>query len=321
MSNIKPLISIVTPCFNEEGNIEKHFELVRESLKEFEKDYYFEHIYTDNYSTDSTFEKLTNLAAKFKNVKVLRFSRNIGANRSIYQGLIRTKGQAVILIQADLQDPPSLLPIFIREWEKGYDVVYGQIINREESYILKKLRIFYYKLIRNLSDFPIPLNAGEFRLTSQRVVKAIGQYSEDDTYLRGIVAHIGFKQKAIPYNREARDSGKSSNNIISLLNYALNGIVSTSAKPLRAASILGLIISAATFSFGTYSIIYKLIFPEYVPHGITIILAMNCFLTGIQLIFLGIVGEYIRKIHNQSLNRPMAHIQDAINFDHGICSQ
>lgn len=315
MSNSrKPLISIVTPCYQEEANVLVQYERVQKAIEPFKVKYDFEHIYTDNCSTDRTFELLTNLASSNPNVRAMRFSRNIGANRAIYQGLIHAKGDAIMLIQADLQDPPELIPDFIRKWEEGYDVAYGQILDREESWLMKQGRVLYYQLVSSLSEIQPPRNAGEFRIISKRVLDSIKLYSEDDIYLRGVVAHIGFKQIAIPYHRVARTRGKTSTNFLFLVGYGLNGLTSTSVAPLRAVTITGFFIAVVGFIVGFVTAVYKILYPEFIPHGITTLATLITFFAGVQILTLGIIGEYIRKIFMQSLRRPQGIIMDKVNL-------
>ena len=317
MENPTPrkLISIVTPCFNEEGNVANHFARVCAAIEPFREKYDFEHIYTDNCSRDQTFQILADLGGRHPNVKAMRFSRNIGANRAIYMGLMHATGDAVILIQADLQDPPELIPDFIRGWEEGFDVVYGQMRSRREPFLIRSLRKTYYKIIAKLADVTPPQNAGEFRLTSKRVLEAIRCYTEDDLYLRGAVAHIGFRQKALPYDRVERVAGRSNAGIIHLFGYAMNGLISTSTvAPIRAVTLLGFFTSLTGFAFTIYVILAKLLWPNDVPHGISLLLAVVTTLAGIQMLSVGVIGEYIRKIYVQSLQRPPGFIQDRINL-------
>lgn len=310
----KPLISIVTPCYNEELNVREQFASTSKAIARFRDKYDFEFIFTDNCSEDGTFRTLQEMAESNPAIRILRFSRNIGANRAIFQGLIHSAGDAAILIQADLQDPPELIPQFIENWERGYDVVYGKITNRNEGFFLKRCREVYYKIIANFADVATPENAGEFRLTSRRVLDALKQYNEDDIYLRGVIAHIGFKQLPIPYERNARVRGKTSTNIPFLFGYALNGLVSTSVVPLRIVILMGMLSVALSFGFGLATVIYKILRPEYIPHGITTLALLIIFVGGMQTVCLGIIAEYIRKIFVQSLRRPPAFIQDKVNF-------
>lgn len=210
----RKLISIVTPCYNEELNVQEHFKQVSTVIDGYRNEFDFEHIYTDNASRDQTFEVLARIADVHPNVKVMRFSENIGLNRAIFMGLKHAKGDAIVLIQGDLQDPPELIAKFIDYWKEGYEVVYGKVQSRDEGLVIRNIRKLYYYLIDSFSDIPIPQGAGEFRITSRRVLNALLSYEEDDLYIRGAIARIGFKQMPIPYRRLARQKGESSYGIV-----------------------------------------------------------------------------------------------------------
>ncbi|MDD5657263.1 MAG: glycosyltransferase family 2 protein [Elusimicrobia bacterium] len=311
---MKRKLSIVTPCYNEEANVQRHFERVQAAIAPLRERYEFEHVYTDNCSTDRTFELLKGLAAGHPEVKVLRFSRNIGANRAIMMGLLHAAGEAAVLIQADLQDPPELIPEFVRGWEEGCDVVYGEIQGREEGLLMRYLRRLYYRAVAALSDVPVPRNAGEFRLTSRRVLDAMREYGDDDPYLRGIVAHIGFPQRAIPYRRARRAGGRSNYGLVALAGYAVNGLLSTTVVPIRAVIVLGLLVAALGFAMTVLLFASKFLFPGVAPRGVTMIATLVTFFAGAQLCAVGIIGEYVRKIYVQSLRLPRGFVQDRINF-------
>lgn len=308
------LISIVTPCFNEEDNVRAHLSRVRAAIEPLRAKYDFEHVYTDNCSTDRTFALLSELAAADKSVKVLRFSRNIGPNRAIALGLAHAAGDAAILIQGDLQDPPELIPEFVRGWEEGFDVVYGQIKGREERWPMPWLRKLYYRLVAALSDVPPPQNAGEFRLTSRRVLDALKRYEEDDLYLRGAIAHIGYAQKAVPFERQARAGGRSSLNTARLLSYAINGLLSTTVVPIRMVVVCGFLLSAFGFLLTVGLVASKFLLPGQAPRGITMLATLITFFAGAQLLAIGIIGEYIRKIYVQSLRLPRGFVKDRLNL-------
>jgi polyisoprenyl-phosphate glycosyltransferase len=312
---MKKLISIVTPCFNEEANVRLHFERVSAAIAPLRPRYDFEHVYTDNASRDRTFELLSSLAAKDPSVRVLRFSRNIGANRAIILGLNHAAGDAAILIQGDLQDPPELIPEFVKGWEEGFDVVYGQIKTRAEGALMQAARRLYYRVVAALSDVPPPVNAGEFRLTSRRVLEALKHYHEDDLYLRGAVAHVGFPQKALPFERAQRHGGRSSIGLFGLVGYGLNGLLSTSSiAPIRMVVVAGLALSAFGFILTCGIAASKFLFPGQAPRGITMLATLITFFAGAQLFAIGIIGEYIRKIYVQSLRLPRGFIRDRVNF-------
>jgi polyisoprenyl-phosphate glycosyltransferase len=311
----RKLISIVTPCYNEELNVDAHFERVSRAIAPLRERYDFEHIYMDNRSKDRTFEKLRSLAKREPGVKALRFSRNLGSTRSMLIGLEHAKGDAAILIQADLQDPPELIPDFVRGWEEGYDVVYGQITNRKaEGFVLQRCRRLYYWIIDRFSDVPIPRNAGDFRITSRRVLDALAGYREDELYLRGIIAHIGFEQKALPYERMPRERGESNAPVLYLFAFALSALLSTTVVPIRLVTILGLLTSAGGALLAAYFVVCKIALPQYVPTGITTVAVLVALFAGLQLLALGIIGEYIRKIYLQSLGRPRGFVSDRVGF-------
>lgn len=310
----RPLISVVTPCFNEEENLREHLRRVRQALAPFASEHDFEHIYTDNCSADRTWELIVELSRTDPAVKGLRFSRNIGANRAIIMGLAQAQGDAVILIQADLQDPPELIGDFIRGWKEGFDVVYGRILQRDEGGLLSLARRTYYKAVAALAEVPVPRDAGEFRLTSRRVLDALLQYGEDDLYLRGAVAHAGFPQKAVDYERAARAAGRSSMGPLALASFALNGLLSTTVVPIRMVVLVGFVFAVLGLALTAGLVLSKLVFPGVAPRGITMLGTLVTFFAGAQLFAIGIIGEYIRKIYIQSLRMPRGHIQDRVNL-------
>lgn len=311
----RKLISIVTPCYNEELNINDHFGQVTKVISPYKAEFDFEHIYTDNCSQDKTYEVLSTLADENSNLKVIRFSNNIGANRAIFMGLKHAKGDAIVLIQADLQDPPEMISTFIDNWKEGYEVVYGKIQGRDEGLVLKSLRKLYYYLIDSLSDVPIPQGAGEFRITSRRVLDALLSYQEDDLYIRGAIARIGFKQKPIPYERLARHKGESSNNYLRLVSYAINGFVSTSVAPMRLVSTMGIFFSSIGFLLTVLIVLIKIFFPDSAPRGFATLAFLITFFAGLQLLGIGVIGEYMRKTYLQVLNRPLGFIEKSRNLD------
>ncbi len=308
------LVSIITPCFNEEANVDAHFARVCAAIAPYRDRFLFEHIYTDNDSRDGTFTLLTALAAKYENVRVLRFSRNIGADRAIQMGLEQCRGEAAILIQADLQDPPELLPTFLDGWIEGFDVVFGVVRQRAEGLLMRSLRRLYYWIIDRLSDVPIPQGAGEFRLMSRRALDALLQFQEHGLYIRGAVAIVGFPQRPILYDRQPRAGGRSSVNFLYLISYALNGLVSTTIVPIRLVSICGVFFSALGFLLTLVLIVAKLLRPDASPHGFTTLASMMTFFAGVQILGIGIIGEYVCKTYLQSVRRPRGFVRDRINF-------
>lgn len=307
-------ITVITPCFNEQENVLEHYRQVQAVIKPYTGKYEFDFIYTDNQSNDATFLKLSEIARQDPRVKVYRFSRNIGAEPAIRMGYQHAKGDAVIIIQADLQDPPELIPQFIQKWEEGFDVVYGAIRNREDHSVLHLFRKWHYRLVKFFADHPIALDAGEFRLMSRRAVDALMNFKERDLYIRGIIGEIGFPQLAIPYDRAPRKHGKTSTNFFFLFGYALNGIFSTSTLlPVRLLSFVGFLAFFIGMGMMVFIAASKFIFPGVAPKGFTMMGCLLAFFSGIQMLSIGILGEYIRRIYLQTLNRPVGFVQDRIN--------
>lgn len=310
----RALVSIVTPCYNEAENVREHLRRVEAALVQFSADYDFEHLYTDNCSEDATWAVLTEMGAGRPSVKALRFSRNIGANRAMAMGLAAAKGDAVILIQADLQDPPELIGEFIKGWREGFDVVYGRITNRDEGLVISLLRQVYYRLAAGLADAPLHKDAGEFRLTSRRALDAMLRCAEDDVYLRGVAAAVGYRQKPVPYARAARVAGKTSNSLFGLVRYALNGIVSTTTGPIRFVTVVGLGLSVLGLFLTAALVFVKVFLPVEAPRGVTMLATLITFFSGAQLFAIGIIGEYVRKVYVSSLGMPRGFVQDKINL-------
>jgi len=309
------LISIVIPCYNEEENVAHHFERVCRAIEPLRERYDFEFIYTDNMSQDRTFTLLREMAGREGGVRAIRFSRNIGVNRGIFLGLMEARGDAAMLIQADLQDPPELIPEFVPGGKRATTSSTGgsSIVTRAGS--CRAAAACTTGSSRPSPTSPPPRNAGEFRIASRRVLDAIRRYADEDLYLRGAIAHIGFPQKPLPYHRMRRHDGRSSSSLLHLLGYAVNGVVSTSTVvPIRAVTVVGFVAAALGFLYGAANVVVKLLFPHIVPPGMASVLAIVSFFAGLQLLALGVIGEYIRKIYLQSLGRPLGFIQDRVGF-------
>jgi UDP-glucuronate decarboxylase len=306
------LISIVTPCFNEELNVAVHLAEVQAAIEPFRDRYDFEHIYTDNCSHDRTFELLTQLTEEHPDVRAMRFARNIGPDNAIYMGLQQARGDAVIVIQADLQDPPSLLPEFIRGWEEGNDIVFGQIRTRGEGWVLQRFRKLYYWLIDRFGEVSVPQNAGEFRLCSRRAVDALLRHDEQEIYMRGVVALVGFRQKAIPYDRASRRAGESSQKLSNLFSYAINGMISTTLVPIRLVTVVGFAMAVLGLFLTVLTVALKILFPGVAPQGFTTLAVLITLFCGVQMLGTGVIGEYLRKTYKQSLQRPRGFIAERV---------
>ena len=311
----KKLISIVTPCFNEELNVQDCYESVREVFERELPDYDYEHLFCDNASTDSTLEILRRIAAQDQRVKVIANARNFGMFCSMFNGLMNTRGDAAIpLVPTDLQDPPEIIPRFVAEWERGYEIVYGLRSQREESRLMHAVRRGYYRLVNRLANIDIPLNVGEFSLIDKKVVDALRQYEDYYPYLRGMIANCGFHSTRVPYVWKARNKGVSKNRLYSLIDQGLNGLISFTNLPMRICMFTG-------FSVALFSILYALTafavnliyYRKLAAPGIPTLIVAIFFLGGVQLMFLGVIGEYVSAIHSQVRKKPLVIERERIN--------
>jgi glycosyltransferase involved in cell wall biosynthesis len=308
-------ITIITPCFNEELNVEICANELRKVMEKDLSNYRYEHIFADNASTDSTMEKLRQLALNDKNIKVVLNSRNVGPFRNMWNAMKKSQGDAVIpLLPADLQDPPSVIPKLVEQWELGYLVVYGERTKRQESFFMRLLRKIYYNIIHKFSEDNIPVNSGEFLLADRKVIDSILSNDDYYPYIRGLIAQTKVSSSSVKYTWVKRARGKSKNNFLSLIDQAINGFVSTSRVPARLALLGGFLLSAMGLLFAIFTAISILFFNVTVQAGIPTIIVGIFFLGGLQLLFLGIIGEYVLSIHGQvRRNPPMFEIEN-INF-------
>lgn len=309
-------ISISSPCYNEEDNVEECYRVVKELFDGPLKGYKREHVFADNASTDRTVEILREIAAKDPAVKVVVNARNFGVFRSSFNGLKYTTGDAVlVMLPVDLQDPPDLLPEFVKLWEQGYEVVAGSRSDREEGFFMNGARKLFYRIVNRLSDFEISPDVGEFQLVDRKVMDALMQHQDQYPYIRGMLASLGFKKIIVQYTWKERLRGKSKHNLPMLIDQALNGIFSFTRAPMRFCTIAGLIISIASIAFSIFSVIYYFLTPDVATRGITTIIIALFFLSGIQLLFIGMLGEYVTAIHNQVRGGPMVVERERINID------
>ena len=308
------MISIVTPCYNEEVNVEicaAELKKVMEQLPGYD----YEHIFADNASTDSTLTKLREMAAKDKHVKVISNSRNVGPFRNMWNGMKSATGDVVIpQLAADLQDPPSVIPEFVKNWEAGYLVTYGVRAKREEALIMRMARGIYYRIIKKFAAAVIPLNSGEFLLADKKVIDSILAVDDQYPYIRGLIAQTGVKSTSVSYTWVKRERGKSKNNFIALIDQAINGFVSTSRVPARLALLGGFILSFFGFAYALFTVIMVLTSNGSAPVGIPTIIVGIFLMGGVQLLFLGLIGEYILSIHGQVRRTPPMFEIERINF-------
>jgi len=312
---MRKTISIVTPCYNEQDNVEIAYKTVAALFDGPLKDYQLEYIFADNASDDETVARLEAIAAKDPRVKVIVNANNFGVFRSMFNGLLATSGDASIpFLPADLQDPPSLIPEFVKLWEQGYKVVYGQRDKREEPFVKSMLRKLYYRFVARMSKNKAPLDAGEFQLIDRQVVDALRQYDDYQPYLRGMIAACGFKSTGIKYTWAKRERGLSKAGLFAMFDQGLNGMVSSTAFPIRIGMMAGLVISALSILFAFLNVILYLFDNNIADRGIMTLIVGTFFFGGVQLFFVCLVGEYVASIHSQVRRGPLVVEDRRINF-------
>ncbi|MGG1514064.1 glycosyltransferase family 2 protein [Paenibacillus oryzisoli] len=307
-------ISIVTPCFNEEENVEEVYNQVKHQINEL-TNFTYEHIFIDNSSTDNTVEILKGIASKDANVKIIVNARNFGHIRSPYHALLQATGDAAILLVADLQDPPTLISNFIEKWEEGYKVVLGVKSHSEESALMFAIRKTYYNFINRVSEIELTKNNTGFGLYDRKVIEVLKGIEDPYPYFRGLISDIGFKSYKIEYLQPVRRRGITKNNFYTLYDIAMLGITNHSKVPLRLAAMLGFGMSALSFSVAIIYFLAKVIFWNYFSVGMAPLIIGLFFFSSIQLFFIGIIGEYIGSIHTQVLKRPLVIEKERYNFD------
>lgn len=312
----KKKISIITPFYNEEDSIVECIETVRNVFSEQLPDYTFEHIFCDNCSTDRTLEILKKYARDDRRIKVIVNSRNFGILRNTYNGVLAASGDAVLLfLPVDLQDPPELIPEFVRHWENGYEIVYGMRAEREEGVVIKTARRMYYRLLSRLTYVDYPPDAGDFQLVDRKVHEAMKRVEDAQPFMRLMTFDVGFRSKGIKYTWRARKHGKSRNRLSHMFGQGLNGIVSFSGAPVRIALLCGFVISVLSVIYAFLVTFLTLFgFVEAVS-GVPTIIAALFFFGGVQLFFIGVIGEYIIAIFNQVRRKPIVVERERINFD------
>jgi len=310
----KKLISYVIPVFNEEKNITPFYQALMGVVVKLKDEYDYEIIFTDNHSTDDTFAKLKELANEDKRVKVIRFSRNFGFQRSIITGYLNASGDAAMELDCDLQDPPALIPEFISYWRQGYQVVYGVRRSRREFWLMRLSRKIFYRLIDFLSEDKLPHDAGDFRLIDRQVIDELAKFDDYQPYIRGSIAAMGFNQTGIVYDREERRHGSGKFSLMDYINLATDGILNHSIVPLRIATFTGIFVSFVTFVGLAVYLIGKLLFRQHWPAGFATTTSLILISLSLNALFLGIIGEYLGRIYQQVKKRPLTIVERRINI-------
>lgn len=310
----RKLISIVTPVYNEEQSVRRCYEEVRRIASGFADRYDYEHIFGDNHSEDGTLSILREIAASDPHVRVLAYSRNFGAEKSGMTLLRHASGDASVGVMCDLQEPPSLIPRMLELWEKGFQVVYGVYRNPNEGPVMRVLRRAYYALVDGLSPEPLPRGFTGFSLLDRQALDELIRVDDHSPYIRGIIATIGFRQIEMPFERAARLAGSSKHGFRFLFEFGLNGIISHSTVPIRVASYAGAVLAGGSVLAAFAYLILKLLNWNIQAPGATSIIILVLFFSGVQLLFLGTIGEYVGAIHAQVRRRPFVIVEEAINF-------
>lgn len=301
-------LSVVVPAYNEQDvltEFHRRLSAVLDALPATS-----EIVFVNDGSQDATLALMHRLRSIDPRIAVVDLSRNYGKEVALTAGLDHAGGDAVIVIDADLQDPPELIPVLIEQWQAGHDVVYAQRTARDgESWLKRATAAAFYRVIQGVSRVPIPNDTGDFRLLSRRAVSAVAQFREQHRFMKGLFAWIGFAQKAVPYRRDARFSGETKWNYWKLWNFAIEGITSFSVAPLKIATYLGVLIAVLSFAYALF-IIYKTLVYGDPARGYPSLMVVVLFLGGVQLLFIGIMGEYLGRLFNEAKRRPLYFTKD-----------
>jgi glycosyltransferase involved in cell wall biosynthesis len=307
-------ITIMTPCYNEEGNIEDLYLRVKEVFNQL-PNYEYEHLFIDNASQDKTVDELKKIAQKDPGIKVIVNARNFGPVRSGYYGILQCYGDAVIFMVADLQDPPALILEFVKKWEEGYKVVKAVKTPMKEGAFFYSARQIFYYLMDNLSDIKVTRNFTGFGLYDQKVINVLREINDPYPYFRGLIEELGFESFSFEYQQQRRKRGISSYNFYRYYSEAMLGITSHSQVPLRLATMLGFALSLLSLLVALGYLIAKLLFWDYFPLGTAPVTVGLFLIASVQLFFIGIIGEYIGLMHMRILKRPLVVERERINFE------
>lgn len=305
MSTTARTISFVLPVFDEATNLQPFHEKLLEATTALRGRYDLEFIFVNDGSRDDSLQRLRELHSSDERVRVLSLSRNFGHQMAVTAGLDHASGSAVVVMDTDLQDPPSVVLDLVDRWENGADVVYAQRRSRQDTLFKRTTADVYYRLLSRLSAFEIPRNTGDFRLMDRRVVNELRKHREHNRYIRGLVASVGFRQEAVLFDRDARLSGRSGYPLTKMVKFAVDGIVGFSTVPLQLISRLGFVMAGLATIGMLYVVGLKLLSPGSTVPGWAFVTAAMFFLGGIQLLMLGVLGTYIGRIYTEVQNRPL----------------
>ena len=308
-----PVLSVIVPIYNEQEVLTETYKRLTSVMETFAESY--ELIFVNDGSRDRSPQMLAELCAQDKNVKFINFSRNFGHQPAITAGMDYARGQAVVVIDADLQDPPEIILEMIKKWREGFDVVYGKRVKRKGETVFKKLTAkLYYRILKSVTKVEIPTDTGDFRLIDRKVCDAMKSLPERNRYVRGLVSWVGFKQTAVEFVRQERFAGETKYPLRKMIKLALDGITSFSYKPLKIAMGLGFTFAVLSFIY-LVVIIIQALFTDTTIDGWASFMVIHLFSTGVLLIMLGIIGEYIGRIFDEIKERPIYIVRETIGFD------
>jgi glycosyltransferase involved in cell wall biosynthesis len=309
-------ISIVTPCYDEELNVRDCYEAVKRLFDAELSGYRREHIFCDNASSDKTLEILREIASNDPDVRVIVNARNFGPLKNTYNGVMASSGDAVLLfLPADLQDPPDLLPEFVKFWEQGYEIVYGIRSQREEGWFMRSLRGAYYRTLARFSEIEVPPGVGDFQLVDRRIVEALRKIGDGYPFMRMMTFECGGRAVGIHYKWRARKKGLSKNRASALVDQGINGLVSFTAAPLRLGLFVGFLLALLSFCYASANLLLGiLLYRKIAEPGIMTLIVALFFFGGVQLFFMGMIGEYVLAIYGQVRQKPVVFERERINF-------
>jgi glycosyltransferase involved in cell wall biosynthesis len=311
-----PFVSVVSGCYNEEENVRELYDRVCRVFQDELPEYAFEFIFIDNASEDRTVDILKEIARADKRVKIIINNRNFGHIRSGYHALLQARGEAVIAMASDLQDPPDLIPQFLRKWQEGYKIVLAQKYGSAESPLFFMVRRLYYYIVTRLSETPLAKDVTGFGVYDRQVIEDIRQIGDPYPYFRGLICDLGYQRALIPFTQPVRKRGLTKNNFYTLYDLAMLGITNHSKVPLRIATFSGFCLGTLSFVVAFAYLIYKLVFWNSFQLGTAPVVIGMFFFAAVQLFFIGILGEYIGSIHTQVLKRPPVIEKERVNFEY-----
>lgn len=307
MSSGRPLVSYVVPVYREEGNLDLLHERLSAALEQVDVD--AELIFVNDGSTDDSLARLVALSERDERVVVVDLARNVGHQIALTAGIDRASGDAVVIMDADLQDPPEVSIDLIREWQDGWDVVYAQRRTRKDGLFKRATASLFYRLLGTLSEVEIPRDTGDFRLIDRAVVEQLRQYGERSRFLRGMISDVGFRQKAVLFDRDARHVGESGYPLRAMIRFAVDGVTGFSSKPLELISRVGLAMSVLALTGMLYAVGTRIFFPDRVVEGWTFIVVAVFLVGGLQLLLMGIIGTYLGRVYDEVKGRPLYGVQ------------